>query len=99
MSASSTSFLVATARATGGAGVTRRRQIDRETGRALEILGHAIEYLADEYANEGRACGSGDGEVQAIQLMMARNREIYMACPVEPTLWERCRDWLGKRAA
>lgn len=98
MAATSTEFLVAAARgqgARGAAGVRRRRRrIDRETGRALEILGHAIEYLADEYAHRGESLAAEDGQVQAIQLLMARNREIYLACPVTPTLRERCRNWL-----
>ncbi|HVC45766.1 MAG TPA: hypothetical protein VND90_00840 [Terracidiphilus sp.] len=102
MPASMTSFSVASAQAVGATGAVdakRRRWINREAGRALEILGHAIEYVADEYVHRGGALSSGDGDVQAIQLLMARNREIYFACPVVPTLWERCRGWLGKRAA
>lgn len=91
VSSSSTGFSIAagpTAGAADAAGVKRRR-IDREAGRALEMLGHAIEYLADEYAHRGGSGSATDGDVQAIQLLMARNREVYFACPVVPTLWER----------
>ena len=98
MSSYPTGFSVAAARTTGAAdsaSASRRRRIDREAGRALEMLSHAIEYLADEYANHRRAETSNDGEVQAIQLLMARNREIYFACPVVPTMWERLRGVLG----
>lgn len=68
----------------------RRRRIDSRAGHALEILGHAIEYLADEYAHEGGAICASDGQVQAIQLLMKLNRQIYFQCPVVPTFSERC---------
>jgi hypothetical protein len=74
--------------------VNRRRRIDREAGRALEILGHAIEYLADEYAHARGSANADDPQVMAMQILMARNREIYFACPAEPTLRERLRAWL-----
>jgi hypothetical protein len=69
---------------------TRRRRIDRESGRALEILSHAIEYLADEYVQHGGKLTGNDGQVQAIQLLMTLNREIYAACPEIPTFADRC---------
>jgi hypothetical protein len=69
---------------------SHKRRIDRESGRALEILAHAIEYLADEYVYHGGQLKGSDSEVQAMQLLMAANRSIYAACPVIPTLEERC---------
>jgi hypothetical protein len=71
-----------------------RRRISPEAGRALEILGHAIEYLADEYVHSGRAFSARDPEVQAVQILMALNRQIYFECPVVPTLADRLRAWL-----
>lgn len=68
----------------------RQRSIDPQAGRALELLGHAIEYLADEYVHQGGQFKAGDAQVEAIQMLMALNREIYFACPVVPTLRERC---------
>lgn len=65
------------------------RQISFASGRALEILGHAIEYLADEYALSSMQMGrldSADPRVQAVQLLMAANREVYFSCP-EAVLW------------
>jgi hypothetical protein len=77
----------------------RRRRISREAGRAIEMLGHAIEYLADEFALE---CMSSKGstagrhpQVEAIELLMARNREVYFACPELPTMARRLKGWLG----
>jgi len=63
--------------------------IDREAGQALEILGHAIEYLTDEYAQAGRPVSADDPMLQALQILMERNREIFFACPVVPTFGER----------
>jgi hypothetical protein len=82
----------------------RKRQISREAGRAIEMLGHAIEYLADEFALD---CMSGHTRVyrgmhpriEAIELLMARNREIYLSCPEIPSLSERLRSWLRSRFA
>lgn len=67
----------------------RRRRIDPAAGRALEMLGHAIEYLTDEYVHTGRVVSAGDPELRAVQILMERNREIYFACPVVRTLGER----------
>jgi hypothetical protein len=62
------------------------------------MLGHAIEYLADEFALECRARNADDarkhGCVQAIELLMARNREIYQNCPVVPSMADRLRAFL-----
>ena len=69
----------------------RRRSISPSAGRALEILGHAIEYLADEYVYRGKTFCADDPEVQAVQLLMALNREIYLECPIVPRFTERVR--------
>lgn len=95
MAASTTDFSVAVAAPAIPAtiaGSNRRRRIHPEAGRALEILGHAIEYLADEYVHEGKSFSANDGEVKAVQLLMALNRQIYFECPLAPTLSER---WLS----
>jgi hypothetical protein len=73
----------------------RRRRISRDAGRGLEILGHAIEYLSDEYVKTGISFAATDGRVKAIQILMALNREIYFACPTDPTLSERFRSWMN----
>lgn len=77
----------------------RRRRISPESGHALEILGHAIEYLADEYVHAGGAFCAGDPQLRAIQLLMALNRQVYFACPEVPSLKERCLAWLHLHAA
>jgi len=67
----------------------RRRHITRQAGRALEILGHAIEYLTDEFVHRGGSFSAHDEQLQAVQLLMALNRKVYFECPVVPTLRER----------
>lgn len=67
-----------------------RRRISPQAGRALEILGHAIDYLTDEYVHHGGGFHPGDPELDAIELLMAANRAIYFECPRIPTLGERC---------
>lgn len=74
----------------------RARRISPEAGHALEILGHAIEYLTDEYVHQGGLFSAHDGDVEAIQLLMARNREIYFACPEAPTIGDRIRAWFHR---
>ena len=68
-------------------------------GRALEMLGHAIEYLTDEYALSAFQVGTletGDPRIEAIQMLMALNRQIYYACPeIEPAFRRMARWMLG----
>lgn len=77
----------------------RRRYVDPESGRALEVLGHAIEYLTDELANSGDPVVANHPQVEAIQLLMAINRQIYFQCPEAKGFGERCRSLLRFGAA
>jgi len=76
-----------------------RRRITPQAGHALEILGHAIEYLTDEFVHRGAEVSSRSAEVEAVQLLMALNRQVYYECPEAPTVGERMRSMLGLRAA
>jgi hypothetical protein len=80
-------------------GASRRRRISPDAGRALEILGHAIEYLSDEYVHRGGTFSAHDGQVEAIQTLMGINREIYFGCPEAPSMLDRWRSLLGLSAA
>jgi hypothetical protein len=76
-----------------------QRRISPQAGRALEILGHAIEYLADEYMhNAGRLCAH-DGQVEAVRLLMRLNRQVYFECPEAPTMADRWRALFRPRTA
>ena len=70
---------------------SRRRHITPQAGRAIEILGHAIEYLTDEFVHRGGTFCAHDEQVEAVQLLMALNRQVYYECPEAPTFGERCR--------
>ncbi len=67
-----------------------RRRPNKPQGRALEILGHAIEYLVDQQLH----CGSEDVSATiplrifplqtgsaAIQILMRLSREVFAECP------------------
>lgn len=75
----------------------RRRHINQNAGRALEILGHAIEYLTDEFVQNGGSLTSDKGMLDAVQLLMAVNREIYFSCPEVPGIGERMFALFGAR--
>ena len=72
----------------------RPRRISPEAGHALEILGHAIEYLSDELAHNGGEMTGHNPQVQAVQLLMALNRDVYFSCPEAPGLGDRFRKFL-----
>lgn len=81
--------MVASATHTVRAGAIRRRSISPQAGRALVILGHAIEYLTDEFVHEGGSFSRNNAQLQAVQLLMAVNRQIYSECPEVPPLSKR----------
>jgi hypothetical protein len=67
----------------------RKRQISPQAGHALEVLGHAIEYLTDEFVHEGGSFSAHNAQLEAVQLLMACNRAVYFACPEIPSLRSR----------
>jgi hypothetical protein len=74
-----------------------RRLHSPESGRALEILGHAIEYLSDEYANDLASkgpLGSADPRVAAIQTLKGLNRAVYYSGTEVQPAFSRMRRWL-----
>lgn len=75
----------------------RHRRIDPKAGRALEILRNAIEYLADEFVHEKGEVTAQNPQLEAIQLLMAVNRQIYLECPEVPSFTERWRSFFEKR--
>lgn len=75
--------------------VQRRRRITHEAGHALEKLGHAIEYLTDEFVFEHQDCSPCNAQLAAVQILMSANRKIYFECPEIPTFGERLRALFG----
>lgn len=78
----------------GQAKINRPRRVSREAGHALEILGHAIEYLSDEFVHEGGALTAHNPQLEAVQLLMSLNRQVYFECPQVPTIRERLDSFL-----
>ena len=68
-----------------------RRRIDPGTGRALIVLGHAIEHLADELVHEAETGKPDRGQLDAIRLLLSKNRDLYQGCPELPTFWQGLR--------
>jgi hypothetical protein len=101
LASTTSAFVAPVANAVGFApgGEMHRRRISAEAGHALEILGHAIEYLTDEYVHRGGAISAHDGQVEAVQLLMGINRQIYFNCPEVPTMADRWRSLLHLSAA
>lgn len=68
----------ASRRARSESNVLRRRPTMSQ-GRALETLGHAIEYLIDSRLY-GCADGSSKADGEAEQIMMRLSREVFTEC-------------------
>jgi hypothetical protein len=75
------------------------RRITPQAGRALEILAHAIEYLTDEFMHQNLAFTAKNTQLEAVQMLMALNRQVYFECPEVPSFGERCRTLLHLHAA
>ncbi|GAC1414820.1 MAG: hypothetical protein NVSMB62_01380 [Acidobacteriaceae bacterium] len=56
-----------------------RRRPNRAQGRALEVLAHAIEYLADTELHAGHGVFSGD-LLGATEILMERSRTVFAEC-------------------
>ena len=68
-----------------------RRHISRESGRVIEVLAHAIEYLCDEAVHNGGTMSAGDPQLEAVQLVMSLQRAVYLECPPVVSVWSRIR--------
>jgi|GEM_PF-2345596 hypothetical protein len=72
------------------------RRPSQEQGRALELLGRAIEYLVDEHNhyNRGEAVDS-----DAVRLLMQLNRAVFAECEVVLPWAVRLRQWMTSMVA
>lgn len=76
------------------AGIYRRRRISPQAGHALLILSHTIEYLTGEFVHEDGSFSPDNAQRQALQLLMAVNRKVYLECPEVPPLGKRLLSFL-----
>ncbi len=57
------------------------RHIPYKAAQALEILGHAIEYLSEAGGYEEATVPEERAHLEAVQILMSLNHSIYFACP------------------
>lgn len=76
-----------------------RRRGSCEQGRALEALGHALEYLVDSrmlnddsHPHDPQAAA---GEREAVQILMRLSRTVFSECPEVVPLGRRVRQWIA----
>ncbi len=70
-----------------------RRRANLQQGRALEILGHAIEYLIDSRMFLIHEPAT-PADAQATQILMQLNRQIFSECTEIVPTYRRLRNWL-----
>jgi hypothetical protein len=73
-----------------------RRRSTPEQGRALETLGHAVEYLMDSglFLRDDR---NPQAEQQAIQILMRLSRAVFAECAIVVPLRVRMRLWVQRK--
>ncbi len=64
-----------------------------QQGRALEMLGHAVEYLVDSRMFGDEAGFRSEGE--AVQILMRMSRAVFAECPEVVPLRERVARWFA----
>lgn len=76
-------------------GVIRRR-LDKENGRALEQIGHAIEYLMDSrHLEDGQS--AQHAMTEAIEILSKASRDVFACCPeIVPSERSRFLRWLER---
>jgi hypothetical protein len=74
--------------------VPDRRRSSPQQGRALEALGHAIEYLVDARLND---LNDSPGDAAAIHLLMVCSRAVFAECEVIRPLHQRIQQALNRR--
>ena len=79
-----------------------RRVMTHEEGRALEMLGHAVDYLTDQYLYEGDESEiiRMDGlSTEAAQILISARQQILQSLPLTETRMQRLWDALFHRKA
>jgi hypothetical protein len=73
-----------------------RRRGSPAHGRALEVLGHAVEYLIDSRLWQVREGNHRDHE-EAVQILMKMSRAVFSECPEVVTLRRRFQQWVAEK--
>lgn len=77
-------------------GLGVRRRANRQQGRALEILGHAVEYLVDSRMFDSEE-PTTPADAEALQILMLLSRQVFAECAEVIPLAHRLRIWINKR--
>jgi len=80
----------------GRRGETIRRRGSILQGRALETLGHAVEYLVDSRLFQVED-DNQRAEQEAVQILMRASRAVFAECAEVVSLRTRLRRWLQER--
>lgn len=68
-----------------------RRRTTPQQGRALEMLGHAIEYLVDSRLPEG---GPTAADNRALRILMACSRDVFEESVAVVPMHQRIHEWM-----
>ncbi len=77
-----------------------RRVITRQQGCALEIIGHAVDYLNDCYLNQGpdnEILDFSGPTLEAAQILIAAQRQILFSLPLAESFSQRLRRVIFRR--
>jgi hypothetical protein len=77
-------------------GLEIRRRPNRTQGRALEMLGHAVEYLVDSRLFM-TAESSTPADNEAMQIVMLLCRQVFAECAEIVPIARRLRHWIKER--
>lgn len=69
--------------------IRRQKHLPRRSRRAHRILGHAIEYVANEFLHDATPPGPRNSRLQAVQLLMALDRRVCSDAEEVPAFAER----------
>lgn len=74
--------------------LSQRRRITPQSGRALEKLSHAIDYLSAESAPGSESRSGMRHRMEAERMLKALRREILQEAPVVEPFRKRCRTFV-----
>src|SRR6202022_852206 len=81
---------------TGSTGLGVRRRASIQQGRALELLGHSVEYLVDSRMFMIDQ-PSTRADAEAVQILMRLSREVFSDCTEAVSPARRLRLWINSR--
>ncbi len=72
-----------------------QRTISAHPARARTTLGHAIEYLTDQFVHDGESLVANNDRLEAVKLLMTLNRQVFFEYQQLPKWNVRFRSVLG----